>query len=355
MSNDVYVSCAGSGKTTYIVNSTLSKKDEKHLIITFTINNHNEIKNKFYELNGSIPSNVIILTWYKFLLTHLIRPYQNYVYDQRINSMILVSGESTRCVRMDDIPKYYLNKDNAIYSDKMSLFATVVNTASGNKTIDRLEAICDNLYIDEVQDLAGYDLELLKLFFDSNIRTMIVGDIRQSTYRTNFSRKNKKYAGEKIIDFFKELEQKEKCLIHYRNDSFRCNQTICDFADKLYPEFPDSTSNNSVQTNHDGIFYIPSDKVDEYISKYNPQVLRYNKTTKCPGVNRLILNWGDSKGLTFDRVLIYPNGPLKNFLKNGKLADIKASRAKLYVAITRARHSTAFVCDWAHPDLLKEF
>jgi DNA helicase II / ATP-dependent DNA helicase PcrA len=58
------------------------------------------------------------------------------------------------------------------------------------------------------------------------------------------------------------------------------------------------------------------------------------------------MNFGMSKGLSFDRVLIYPTVPIIKWLKNCSSDLAATSRSKLYVAITRARHSVAFVYDF---------
>jgi len=47
--------------------------------------------------------------------------------------------------------------------------------------------------------------------------------------------------------------------------------------------------------------------------------------------------------MSFDRTLIFPHGPLAKFLVTGDLKDAGAGIPKIYVAITRARQSTAFV------------
>ena len=59
--------------------------------------------------------------------------------------------------------------------------------------------------------------------------------------------------------------------------------------------------------------------------------------------NAPAINFGDAKGLAFDRVLIYPTKPILAWINDpsSKLED--RSRARLYVAITRARYSVAFV------------
>ena len=57
------------------------------------------------------------------------------------------------------------------------------------------------------------------------------------------------------------------------------------------------------------------------------------------------MNFGQAKGLNFERVLILPNGPIKKFLKTGDIKKVEKSRAKFYVALTRARYSVAFLYD----------
>ena len=62
-------------------------------------------------------------------------------------------------------------------------------------------------------------------------------------------------------------------------------------------------------------------------------------------------NFGSSKGLEFDRVLIYPTKAITDWLKNQKHENLQpTSKSKLYVAITRAKLSVAFVHDDSYDD-----
>jgi DNA helicase II / ATP-dependent DNA helicase PcrA len=54
------------------------------------------------------------------------------------------------------------------------------------------------------------------------------------------------------------------------------------------------------------------------------------------------MNIGVSKGSTFDRVLIFPTKPMLKYIKSKDLAALPAPE-RLYVAVTRARYSVAFV------------
>ncbi|WP_096187063.1 UvrD-helicase domain-containing protein [Evansella halocellulosilytica] len=347
LNNKVIIAAAGSGKSSDLVDKALHYNDKRILITTFTIDNTKEIEKKFFDKLGYIPKNVVVQTWYSFLLRECVRPYQNLLYEKkRIENIEFVNGQSTRYVAKKDIENYYFRDGKYIYTDKLCDFILEVNSISGGLVIERLESIYDIVMIDEVQDLAGTDLDFLYLLLKSNIHNIIVGDNRQATYFTNNSRRNKKYRGQTIFDLFSEWREEGLCSIEYKTDCFRCNQLICDIADSLYPEMPKTTSLNGEQTGHDGVFYIRSSEVFEYVKKYSPVVLRYDKRTKNIPEIYSPLNFGKSKGLTFDRVLIYPNGPVNKFLKGDyKAVSSPKTKAGLYVALTRARYSVVFVTD----------
>jgi DNA helicase II / ATP-dependent DNA helicase PcrA len=69
-------------------------------------------------------------------------------------------------------------------------------------------------------------------------------------------------------------------------------------------------------------------------------------TTPVPE-NVAASNFCMSKGLTHDRVLIFPTGPIRAFLTKGTLLGDK-SACGLYVGVTRAVHSVAFVMPEPH-------
>jgi len=177
----------------------------------------------------------------------------------------------------------------------------------------------------------------------SHVEIVLVGDHRQATYATNSASKNKKYRGAKIIDKFHEWEKAQLCAVEYRNYSHRCVQSICDFADQFHPDAPSTESKNTDITGHDGVFAVRKCDVSAYVEKFKPQTLRYSRATK--DVVGSPLNFGAAKGMTFDRTIIYPHGPLKKFLTTGRLADAGKELDKIYVAITRARQSVAFVVE----------
>lgn len=340
--NKLVIASAGSGKTTLLVDEALSRSDNRVAILTYTNNNINEIKKKFCEKHGGVPNRVDAMTWFSFLLSEGTRPYQRSVYNKRrVKTIYFPKGRSPYYENYSDTGKYYFRDGDEIYSDKMSRFVIDCEKNSNGLVTKRLSEIYDEIFIDEFQDLSGYDLDLLEVFLRSGIRIVIVGDPRQCTYTTNNSAKNHQYHGVKVLNLVRKWEASNLCQIKNLAISHRCNQKICDFADMLWPDMKKTKSLNNTATEHDGIFVVSEDNVGEYFKRFSPAILRYNRRTNTYGYSAL--NFGNAKGLEFDRVLIIPHGPIKKYLKSGDVNDVKGSLSKFYVAITRAKYSVAFL------------
>ncbi|MBJ7459402.1 MAG: UvrD-helicase domain-containing protein [Thermoleophilaceae bacterium] len=209
---------------------------------------------------------------------------------------------------------------------------------SGGLVIKRLESMFDCICIDEVQDLVGHDLDLLDRLFAADLEVLLVGDPRQFTYSTSDTSRNKKYRGAGFADWLS--ERSSLCVREDRHESARCNQEICDFASALFPSEPAMGSANHDRTGHDGIFKLRESEVPRYVKDYQPQVLRNKKTSNTLGYPAM--NFGVSKGSTFDRVLIFPTKPMLQYLQHGDVSKLKDPH-RFYVAVTRARFSVAFV------------
>ena len=360
MSSKLIVAGAGSGKTTWLLNEALKITGENVLITTFTDANERGIREKFFELHGCIPANVTIMTWFAFLLQHGVRPYQSVIYEDKIKGMLLVNKKSGYRYTFKgrpiyfgekDTDQYYLNESKKIYSDKIAKFVFRANENTNGLVLDRIHRIFPSIFIDEVQDLAGYDLELIRLLYKSNINLLMVGDPSQVTYHTHDEAMNKKYKNGDIAEYLRDkcksaLIDESSLSISHRNNPF-----ICEYANTVYPNHPKLTGCERPSTGHDGIFLVSPQDVSRYIEEYHPMQLR-DKRNVAIKENAPAINFGDAKGLTFDRVLIYPTKPILAWIKNpnSKLED--KSRARLYVAITRAKYSVAFVDDTLNADSL---
>ena len=174
-SNRFFIASAGSGKTTLLVDKAMSRPDRKIAILTYTNNNIREIKNKFCKKHGGIPNRVDVMTWFTFLLHECVRPYQRSVYpERRVRTIFFPEGRSATYAPYAEKERYYFKNGDEIYSDKISRFAIDCETNSNGLVTKRLADIYDAIFIDEFQDLTGYDLDLLKVFLRSGILMMIV-------------------------------------------------------------------------------------------------------------------------------------------------------------------------------------
>lgn len=333
------VACAGSRKTTSLVEAALAIKDERVAITTYTNENVDQIVECFVRLNEYVPSNVTVQSWFSFLLQEGVRPYQNYLVGLNRIEGIDFHTVPPRFAPKKDTERFYLAGRN-IYSDRVSDFVWSCNQASGGRVISRLGRIYRHLFIDEVQDFAGYDWDLLDLLVKSGIDMVAVGDPRQATFATNRGSKNKQFKGAGMVDWIE--EQRQAGLVDREDwtDCYRCNQAICDFADSLYPALPSATSKMPPDTGHDGIFVIKSAEAADYFATHQPVVLRWRKDADTLGLPAV--NIGLMKGRTFPRVMLFSTAPMKKFLKTKNPEDA-GSLAKFYVAVTRAKYSVAIV------------
>jgi DNA helicase-2/ATP-dependent DNA helicase PcrA len=367
MENKLIIASAGAGKTTYIINKALECKTNV-LITTFTIENEAEIRKKINDRKGCIPKHITIETWFSFLLRHGIKPYQGTfnknMFNMKINGLSFVEKQSaikyTFHKNGKDIPvyytedenflKYYFDKNHKIYSDKVSRFTYKSNEACGGLVISRISRIFPNIFIDEVQDLSGYDLELINLFFRSKSNVILVGDPRQVTYYTHREKINSKYRNGNIQQYIIDKCRKRDNII-IDNDllkkSHRNNAEICAFSSNLYPKLPISEpcsciGCHPIEIVHQGVFAVFIDDLYEYLQTYNPVQLGWNKNV-CFNNIFDYNTFGMSKGKTYKRVSIFPTESMNRWLINHNCELTNETRAKLYVAITRARYSVAFV------------
>lgn len=340
--NEVVIAAAGSGKTRRLIEEALADRSARVLITTYTRENRAEIEARLWRAAGGQPHHVSVVSWYEFLLREGVKPYQSYKTDiLSVRSINFVTDPSvTKYFKKSNFSQYYLDKSSNVYSDVVSDLVCVLDAASGGRVVRRIESLYDLILIDEMQDLAGWDLELAELLMKAGCRVLMVGDPRQAVYSTNRSNKNSQFRGAKITDWISSRVAAEDCTTTTLSVSHRCNQPICDFADNLYPSLEKTTSSNSASVEAMGVHLVHVDDLDAYRARYRPQALRWNKTNKQAGPRAL--NFGEVKGREFDRVLIFPTPNMTAYIENGAaLSDGIVS--KFYVGVTRAKHSVGIV------------
>lgn len=339
--NTVVISAAGSRKTQRIVDEALDATGPV-LITTYTNENRAQIVRRIERAAGLVPDHITIMGWFSFLIGQCAKPYQRAITGAplQIGGLNFVAPTTDRRIPRTNARHYYFDRNYDVYRGQVAEFVHFLNDATDGAVMQRLGRIYSHVFVDEVQDLAGWDLEVLDLLFESPISTLAVGDPRQSTFTTNRSPKNKKYRGAGIVDWFE--ERPERCRIETKKENYRCTQAICDFADALFPDLPPTLSTDVRDSDHSGIFTVLRADVPAYVDEHRPQVLQDRKNTDTLGLPAM--NIGVAKGSTFDRVLIFPTGPMKKYLQDGDSSKLKAPE-RFYVAVTRARYSVAFVVD----------
>ena len=335
------VAAAGSHKTEYIVNQALAYSDRRVLLTTYTLNNLACIQQRIYQKVGHLPAHITLMSWYGFLMHHWCRPYQRAILGAPgVIRGVDFKSQRPRWVGEANARQYFCTPAGHLYKDRVADFAVKVNAAADGAAVRRLQELYEEVYIDEVQDLAYYDLGILEGLLHSGMHVIAVGDLRQHTYATNQNTKDKKYRGASIADWLSNYS--DVCDIEYRTTSYRCNQEICDFADALYPNLPATTSANLDVVTPSGILMIKKADLPAHISAHNPIVLRHDMRTRTFGVPAI--NFGAAKGMTAEHVVIFTTGDIRRYLETKNPEVLKGvTRSKLYVAITRARHSVAFV------------
>lgn len=369
MARKLLLASAGAGKSERIAKEALrcAASGGKVLLLTYTINNQLELVRHICRLNKFQPYNVAVKGWFSFLLDDMVRPYQRCIVPERISGTILNSGNPhlgkskggktfNLPGRAEQIngrcnPLHYVSKEDArAHTHYLAKLAATIHDQTNGKPARRLAEIYDAIFIDEMQDLVGWDFAVIRAMVETSIGEFdCVGDFRQSVYQTSETTKKPQTSTEKLATFKSMGFKIDNLAI-----SWRCIQSICDLADRLHANdghfAPTESQVFTVPpeyADHHGVFAVPASRVANYIKAYNPVILRWDRRKKkelCEG--RTVYNFGESKGLGFDRVLIIPPDRHAKFLCGDTAAfddeNTDDSRNKLYVGITRARYSVAF-------------
>lgn len=370
MARKLLLASAGAGKSERVAREALKRAQsgDKVLLLTFTINNQLELVRHICHLNMFQPNNVVVKGWFSFLLEDMVRPYQRCIVPERISGIILNQSNPHlgtgkygkpfnlpgRREKIDDRcnPLHYVTKeDTRAHTFYLAKLAATIHKETGGKPTRRLAEIYNAVFIDEIQDLVGWDFAVIRAMAETSIAEFdCVGDFRQTVFQTSETTKSPQTSAEKLSELKDVGFEIGNLAI-----SWRCIQSICDLADRLHANdglyTPTKSQISDVPAEHaahQGVFAVPTKHAEDYIGKYNPVILRWNRRSKqklCDG--RTTYNFGESKGLGFERILIIPPDKHAKFLCGDTTAfdDEKTddSRNKLYVGITRARYSVAFL------------
>lgn len=366
MAHKLLLASAGAGKSDSTVRTALeaASRGKKVLLLTYTINNQAELVRHICRLNKVQPKNIVVKGWFSFLLEDMIRPYQQCIVPNRIAGIVLdtsqphllkgntqIKGRAEKTNAKYNPLHFVTKKDNTAHTTFLSKLAVRIHEETSGKSARRLIGIYDEIHIDEAQDLVGWDFDVIRAVVTAKIKNLsCVGDFRQTIYRTSVARKKPQTNSEKLKAF-----QEMGFVAEQLNTSWRCIQSICDVADRIHAG--DGYYSKTISkikeipleyADHNGVFAVPEFHIDDYVKRFDPTILRWNRETMktlCEG--RVALNFGEAKGAGFNRVLILPTAKHAKFLAGDDAAfnedETDATRNKLYVGITRGRYSVAFL------------
>lgn len=335
MDKKVIFAVAGSGKTTYIVDSLSNEK--RSLIVTYTNSNFDNLSKKILsKFNDAWPENVSLMTYFQFLYSFCYKPFLS----DRIKAkgIIYERNPDPRPTQADI--RYYLSPERYLYSNRLSLFLEKAKIVEEIKA--RIEKYFDDFIIDEVQDIAGRDFNFLESLMDAKVNMLFVGDFYQHTFDTSRDGNvNQSLFNDRATYEARFTNKGFKSDFTTLKNSWRCGYKICKFvSDNLGINI---SSNRSDGPDEPDILFI-DDPSKLSIIMADPSIVKLHYQ-KCYLFGPDHRNWGDTKGEDdYEDVCVLLNKNTAKLFRENKLSSLAPStRNKLYVAITRAHRNVYFI------------
>lgn len=332
MDKSVVFAVAGSGKTTRIVRQL--DENRRYLLVTYTEANRDNLRRKIIERFGYFPTNIALYTYFKFLHGFCYRPF-------------LRSKKNTKGLTFQlppSLPRYPLTNDRRfitsgrrLYSNRLAKFIDQTKTVP--LVIARIEKYFDALYVDEVQDFAGHDFNLLLQLVAAKVECLFVGDFYQHTYDT--SRDGNVNA--RLYDDYAAYRAKFRTAgmqvdLESLKVSRRCSKSVCDFINEKIGVAIESDGERISNVSFENDATVVQTIYDD--SSIVKLFLREHHKYSCHSQN-----WGASKGIDYYQdVCVVLNTANVRAWRAGSFKDINAeTKNKLYVACSRARGNLVFV------------
>lgn len=319
--NRLTLAVAGGRKTQSIAEACATgPAGLRRLALTYTVNGQNELDARLRRhcQPGQSPE---VMGWYTFLLRHWIRPYLPLLFAGLRLTGLNFDGDPGR---FSQGPRRFLDSEGRAYRRHLAALAVQVADRAGGAVTDRLSRIYHEIYLDEVQDLTGRDLDILERIMDSPIILTMVGDLRQSVYDTNpHDPRHKQYRGLNMLQWFRAKEGEGKLAITHAARTWRSNQQIANFADRIFQHglFAPTESTQNEVTGHDGVFVVSKTDLGAYLDRYDPLCLRASTATKIDldrtSSVRSIQNFGKARGSQPSGYLSSPRSPFVRFWPTG--------------------------------------
>ena len=330
MDKCLMLAVAGSGKTTYLISRL--NLDERFLLVTYTNNNLQHLRKSILKKFGYYPENIRVLSYFQFLYSFCFKPF--FALSTKSKGLTFHTPPEQTRYKPDD-NSYYMLKGRMMYSNRLAKYCKK-NCADAIKA--RLDKYYDHFFIDEVQDIAGHDFDMLMAIIPQKCNSLFVGDFYQHTFDTSHDGAINKNL---YSDYNKYIARWRKAGVSIDNTSLskthRCSCEICDFIAQL------GIAIESTGISRGSVVYVSDEnKCHELVKNSIVPKLFYDNSSKYACVS---MNWGASKGLDhFNDVCVVLNKNTHNLYRKGKLNELSGkTKNKLYVACTRAHQNLYIV------------
>lgn len=324
-------SVAGSGKTSYLIDRL--DRERRFLLVTYTINNTEHLKNCIIRKFGYLPNNITVYTYFEFLLAVCYRPFLADTIGAKGIDWKMPDPATLRFKRSNRA--FYINPKGCLYHNRIALLCE----PNAEKIARRIEKYYDCLYYDEAQDLGGHDFNLFLRIIQCNIEVLVVGDFFQHTFFTSQDGNTNSGLYDNLEKY---LHLWNKARMQIDTDSLkkshRCSPSITEFVRNNIGVNIFSHESKGGQVS----FITEQNDVDAIVTDGSTPKLFLSdaKKYRCNSIN-----WGDSKGLDdFVDVCIVLNQRTLQLYNKGRLNELAPlTKNKFYVACTRARRNIYFV------------
>lgn len=335
MDKRVIFAVAGSGKTTYIVDSL--SPDKRSLIVTYTIGNYENLSRKIAErFSGKWPDNITLMTYFQFLFRFCYKPFLS----DRVGARgIIFEINPNKFVKQRE-RNYFLSSSNYFYSNRLAFFLEKAGVIDDIRS--RIRKYYDNFIIDEVQDIAGRDFNFLESLMETAVEMLFVGDFYQHTFDTsrdgNVNQSLFNNLGSYEARFSRRGVVPDTTTLL---NSWRCSSRICDFISENL-----GINISSNKTDDDSNIQFVTDPQEKESIINNPDIVKLHYKESCQ-YGREHRNWGDTKGEDcYCDVCVLLNKETMKKYKARRLSELAVStRNKLYVAITRAHRNVYLIAE----------
>lgn len=340
MGKCLMLAVAGSGKTTYLISQL--NLEHRFLLVTYTRNNYEHLRRSILKKFGFFPENIKVLKYFQFLYSFCFKPYCGLGIKAK-GICFDLPPEWTRYKRGADA--FFKTQQGRMFSNRIAYFC-ISNNVEHIK--ERLDKYYDFFFIDEVQDLAGHDFNLLLSIIPNSCEALFVGDFYQHTYETS----NDGIVNKGLYDVYKKYLKKWKDAGVTINTgalakTHRCSDEICSFVGNM------GIAIESTGEAMGHVFVLDKeDEVDAIVANDSiPKLFLDNSSRyRCAS-----MNWGAAKGMdSFTDVCVVLNHTTQKLFQQGKLHELNArTKNKLYVACTRA-HRHLYITSYKFFDKYKK-